>query len=105
MATRLERKLWTIEEYELMIERGILNEDERLELIRGEVVEMTPIGMRHAGCVTRIQRIFDRLPEDLATAWVQNPVLLPDDSMPQPDVTLLRGPVDPYTRRRPTTED
>jgi Uma2 family endonuclease len=61
--------------------------------------------MRHAGCVTRLQRIFDRLPEAVATAWVQNPILLPDNSMPQPDIALLRGPVDPYTERRPTAAD
>jgi Uma2 family endonuclease len=105
MATGLPLKLWTIDEYEEMIARGILGEDDRVELIRGEIVEMTPIGMRHAGCVTSVQRIFDRLPEDLASAWVQNPVRLPNGSMPQPDITLLKGPVGPYKKRRPIAED
>jgi len=105
VATGLPLKLWTVDEYEEMIEMGILDEDDRVELIRGEIVEMTPIGMRHAGCVTSVQRIFDRLPEDLASAWVQNQVRLPNGSMPQPDITLLRGPVGPYKKRRPVAED
>ena len=54
MAPSLRRRRFTVEEYHEMVRAGILSEDDRLELIDGEIVEMTPIGRRHALCVYRI---------------------------------------------------
>jgi Uma2 family endonuclease len=105
MLTGLARKLWTIDEYERMIEEGILDKDDRVELIKGEVVEMTPIGVRHAACVTNLEALFYKLPESLVTVRGQNPIQLPDDSEPQPDVVLLKGHRSLYARRRPTADD
>jgi Uma2 family endonuclease len=105
MATGLARKLWRIEDYELMIERGILDEDDRVELIRGEIVEMTPIGFRHVNCVINLDALLHRLPEKDVTVSIQNPIQLPNDSVPQPDVALLNGHRSRYTGRRVTSED
>jgi Uma2 family endonuclease len=105
MAVELVRKLWTIEEYEMMIEKGVLTKDNRVELIKGEIVEMAPIGMRHAYCVAALSRIFSRLPENVAVVWVQSPIQLPNDSEPEPDVALLRGPLQSYAHRRATAQD
>jgi Uma2 family endonuclease len=52
------RRLFTVEEYHRMAEAGILGADERVELIEGEIVQMAPIGPRHAGCVINLNRLF-----------------------------------------------
>lgn len=54
MAIQVSRRLFTVTEYYRMAESGILSEDDRVELINGEIIEMTPIGARHSGCVNRI---------------------------------------------------
>ncbi|MDQ3928936.1 MAG: Uma2 family endonuclease [Chloroflexota bacterium] len=72
-----------------MAEAGILSEDDRVELIEGEILEMAPIGLRHARCVNNLTRAFSRL-VDQVVLQVQNPILLDPDSEVQPDITLLR---------------
>ena len=74
MAVTLTKRRFTVEAYHRMVEAGILAEDDRVELIRGEVVEMTPIGRRHAGCVDRLTRLFTSRLGDRAIVRVQNPV-------------------------------
>jgi Uma2 family endonuclease len=81
---------FTVDEYERMGEAGILTEDSRVELICGDIVAMSPIGARHASCVTRLIQLLVRraLKDILVTA--QNPVRLSGDSEPQPDLMLMR---------------
>lgn len=105
MAASLPRKLWTVGEYEQLVEKGVLDEDDRVELIRGEIVEMAPVGTRHISCVINLQALFHRLSPDIVTVSVQNPVRLPNDSEPQPDVALLKGPRSRYKEHRPSSED
>jgi Uma2 family endonuclease len=105
MATGLARKLWSIEEYERMIELGILNKNHHVELIRGEIVEMAPIGLRHVACVSRLQEIFYNLLGMSVTIFGQSPVRLPNDSEPEPDVSILRRREDHYEMLRPTPQD
>ena len=57
MAVTLRRRRFTLDEYHRMGETGILGPDDRVELIEGEIIEMSPIGSRHAGTVARIQRL------------------------------------------------
>src|SRR5262245_60244973 len=105
MALPMPHKLFTIDEYEQMIEAGILHEDDRVELLRGEIVEMAPIGLKHSGCVARLEQLLHEQIGRKAIVWAQNPILLPDDSMPEPDVVLLKWRDDFYTESRPTPED
>src|SRR5437588_1580611 len=105
MAVGLIRKLWTVAEYEEMIEKGILDKYDRVELIRGEIVEMAPIGVRHASCVNDLNALFGRLLDETVIVSVQNPIVLPNDSEPQPDIALLKGHRSLYRRKRPTAED
>jgi len=105
MAVQLQRKLFTIEEFERMIATGVLAEDDRLELIRGEIVEMTPIGLDHMVCVSRLNLLFHELLGRKALAWVQNAIQLARDSRPEPDVALLRWRDDLYTAKYPTATD
>ncbi len=71
-------------------------EDDRVELIDGQVVEMSPIGDRHASCVRRLNGLFARQLLDVAVIDVQNPVVLGRRDAPQPDVTLLVPRADAY---------
>ncbi len=106
MAIQLERHLFTLEEYERMVEAGVFDEDARVELIRGEIVEMAPIGLPHAACVARLTKALEKRAGDTAIVWPQNnPIWLLDDSRPEPDVTLLRWREDYYGGKRPTPED
>lgn len=105
MALDLKRRRFTVQEYHQMAQAGILGEDDRVELIEGEIVEMTPIGRRHASCVARLVHRFGRELRDAAVIWPQNPVRLGEDSEPEPDLALLRPRADFYASGHPGPED
>ncbi len=88
-----------------MAEAGILHEDDRLELIKGEIVEMAPIGSNHAGRVKRMNNLLSQVVGNAAIIGVQDPIHLWDDTEPEPDLTLLRPREDFYTQSHPTPED
>jgi hypothetical protein len=101
----LTRRRFNVDEYYAMARAGILAEDERVELLDGEVVVMTPIGIRHADCVRRLIDTFSRRFARRAILQVQNPVRLDGYSEPEPDVALLRPPLDRYAGAHPKPED
>jgi Uma2 family endonuclease len=74
MSIQVSRRLFTAKEYHQMLEAGILSEDDRVELIAGEIVEMVPIGSRHAACVDRLNRLFSRYLEERAIVRVQGKI-------------------------------
>jgi len=84
---------------------GVFAPEARLELIEGEIVEMAPIGSPHAGTVKILTRQFTRQAGDLAIVSVQDPVMVGDRSMPQPDLALLKPRADSYTRSHPTAAE
>jgi Uma2 family endonuclease len=90
MAVQLSRRVFTVHEYHLMGKAGILTEDDRVELLDGEIVQMTPIGSRHAYCVDRLTQLLVEGLARRALVRVQSPVRLSEHSEPQPDVALLR---------------
>ena len=99
------RRFFTVAEYDRMIQAGIFAEDDRLELIDGEILTMSPIGSRYAACVRRLQRFFTQQLGDQVFADVQNPLLLDDSSEPQPDVVLLKDRADLYATEHPRPGD
>jgi Uma2 family endonuclease len=106
MAVPLKRRRFTLDEYHRMGEVGILHEDSRVELIEGEIIEMAPIGSRHAATVARIHAFFAARLGDRATVWSQNPVILPrHESEPQPDLMLLERRADFYASALPEPAD
>jgi Uma2 family endonuclease len=106
MAVAVRRRRFTLDEYHRMGEVGILHEDDRVELIEGEIIEMTPIGSRHAATVARINLFFSIRVADRAVVWGQNPLLLPRfESEPQPDVILLAHRPDFYASALPEPPD
>ncbi|GIX47759.1 MAG: hypothetical protein KatS3mg131_1970 [Candidatus Tectimicrobiota bacterium] len=76
-----------------------------MELIEGEIVEMAPVGSRHAGQVNRLNRLLSRLVGERAIVSVQNPVRLGEHSEPQPDLALLKPREDFYAAAHPGPED
>ena len=88
-----------------MSEAGILSEDDRVELIEGEIVKMSPIGSLHAGCVKRLIALFSPLSGKVAIISVQDPIRLDQYSEPQPDIALLKPRADFYANSHPTPDD
>src|SRR5262245_8708891 len=106
MAIVLKTHRFTVDEYHRMGEVGIFSEDDRVELLAGEVVEMSPIGPLHAGTVGRLTALCSSRLGGEAMVWIQNPLLLrTEDSVPQPEVTLLRPRPDFYTNSHPEAQD
>ena len=99
------RHRWTVAEYHRMGEVGLLNEDSRVELIDGEIMEMAPIGSEHGGKVNRFIYLFSKIFGDKAIIAAQNPVILGGYGEPQPDVAVLRWREDYYERAHPHAED
>jgi Uma2 family endonuclease len=87
----IRRRRFTAEEYHLMGEAGIFGEGERVELIEGEVVQMNPIGSRHAACVRILTRLLGRSLDDEFFLDVQNPVKINGGLEPQPDLMVVRA--------------
>lgn len=104
MAVPLLRRRFTVHEYHQMAEAGILTEDDRVELIEGEIVDMAPIGSQHAASVARLTVLFSRV-QGRGIVWVQNPIRLGEHSEPQPDLTLLKPRADFYAKAHPGPED
>jgi Uma2 family endonuclease len=101
----ITKKLFTVDEFERMAEVGILSEDCRYELIRGEVMEIARPGSPHASRVKRLIRLFtSRLGESVIVS-VQDPVVLDRYSAPVPDVALLRSRDDFYASAHPSPDD
>jgi Uma2 family endonuclease len=105
MSVQMQRRLFTVQEYHLMGEAGILNEDDRVELIEGEIIQMAAIGTRHATCVRRLIRQFRQLPEESAILDVQNPIQLTERTEPQPDLVLLQPRADYYETAHPVPSE
>jgi Uma2 family endonuclease len=105
MSAALDRYSFTAEEFERMGEAGIFRQGARLELIDGEIFEMSPIGNAHAACVKFLNRLLSRLFGDVLIIGVQDPVRLSDFSEPQPDLSLLRWRDDDYRERHPAPAD
>lgn len=101
MPTELLRRLFTVEEYERMVQADILTAAERVELLNGEIVEMSPIGTRHAACVNCLNKLFSQQVGENALVSVQNPIHLSDYSEPQPDLALLQPRPDFYATAHP----
>ena len=89
--TRVRQRRFTVDEFHRMAEAGILHEDDRVELLGGEIVEMSPIGGRHAACVREINRLLGRQVGDDLRVDVQSPVRLDEYGAPQPDLAVIRA--------------
>ncbi len=99
------RHRFTVAEYHRMGTAGLFGDNARTELIDGDLIDMAPIGSRHADFVNRLVRLLVRGVGDEITVSVQNPLRLSDHSEPEPDLALLRPRQRPYAEAHPGPED
>ena len=95
------RRRFTVAEYYAMAEAGILTQQDRVELLDGDIVLMAPIGNRHAFCVDWLNRFWVLALAERAIVRIQNPVRLNDSSEPEPDIALLGWRDDFYVSGHP----
>jgi Uma2 family endonuclease len=105
MTVAILLKQFTVSDYARMRETGILAEDDRVELIAGEVRQMSPIGPFHAAIVKRLNAVLSRLIDETVIVSVQDPIQLDDQSEPQPDLALLQYRDDYYAHAHPVADD
>ena len=96
---------WTVAQYQRMIAEGILEEDERLELLFGKIIHMSPVGKLHAACVSRLAKYFIQGHADRFSCRQEQPIVLNDDTQPQPDYVLARYREDDYAAAHPGPDD
>ena len=102
MSVQFARHYFTVGEYERMGETGVFAPDDRVELVEGEIIEMSPVGSRHAACVDVVANILHEQLRGKAIVRVQSPIVLDDFSEPQPDVSLLKFREDFYRDAHPS---
>lgn len=90
------RRPFTVAEYLYMIETGVFDPEERIELIEGEILTMSAIGSAHAACVNKLNMLFTGRFASTHIVIAQNPVHLNEQSRPQPDLMLLPARADFY---------
>ena len=104
-APTITKRRFSVKEYYLMAEAGILSPRDRVELIDGEIVQMAAIGSYHAACVDTLTRLFMETLGRRVIVRVQNPVRLGERSEPEPDIALLRPRADAYRDAHPGPDD
>lgn len=103
MAVALVRHRFTVDDYHQMAAAGILTDEDRVELIEGEIIAMSPIGGPHANCVDALTRLFAPLAGTEARLRVQNAIRLSEHTEVQPDISIVRERV--YGRDLPGAAD
>ena len=101
----IQKHRLTVEEYHRMGEAGILGPQDRVELIEGEIIDISPIGSNHAGTVNYLNQVLFAALQENAIISPQNPIILNDRNEPEPDIVLLKPRKDFYRQSHPTPND
>ena len=99
------RRKFTIEEYHQLVDLGFFTENDRIELIRGEILEMASKRTPHSVCNSLLWKKLYDLVGKQAEIRVQEPITLPSNSEPEPDVVIAQKEADNYLSAHPTAED
>lgn len=94
--TIITAKRFTLEEYHRLADLGFFSEDDRVELIRGEIIQMAAKGTAHTNCCRNLLRELAALIAGQAELQCQDPITLPSNSEPEPDFVILRQRDDNY---------
>lgn len=105
MSMPATRHRFTLDDWRQMVDAGVFREDRRLELLDGEIYDMTPIGSSHHGVVNFLTRFWTSRLGTQAVVSVQGPVTAPPRSEPQPDVAVLRDRADFYRTAHADPDD
>ena len=97
----VSRRLLSVADYHRMAEAGILGEDDRVELLEGQLIAMAPVGPRHALAVDALTDLLSHALSPPARLRVQNPVTLNGRTEPQPDIAVVRLPWRGYPGAHP----
>ena len=103
--TTTEIRLWSVDEYHRMIETEILTTDDQVELIEGQIIQMSPQQPPHAATTQRSYKYLNRLLADLADLRIQLPITLRPNSEPEPDIAVVRIDAREYFDGHPTPDD
>lgn len=95
---------WSLSDYHAIVETGLLD-DRKVELVRGEIIEMSPEGAPHSSYCSEIGEYLRRLLGDRAKVREAHPITLPNDSEPEPDIAIVRTRSTLYRDRHPYPED
>ena len=95
----------TLEQYQLMIESGVLTEENNVELILGHLIEKMPVTTQHAATVRKVRHYFSKRFSDEYEITSENPIELPNNSQPEPDCVIALFREDFYVDRHPTPPD
>ncbi len=95
---------WTLQDYHQMIDTGILD-DRQVELLRGEIIEMSPEGVPHSFYCRETGEYLRQLLGDRARISEAHPITLPNNSEPEPDIAIVRTPASLYRERHPQPDD
>lgn len=98
-------KRFTVDEYHRLEELGFFTENERVELIKGEIFEMVAKGTAHSVCITRLYRELFKLIGEQAILRGQEPITLSENSEPEPDMVIAKNQPDDYLANHPTPSD
>jgi Uma2 family endonuclease len=101
----IPRHKLSLKAYHQMARAGILDENSRVELIYGELIDMAPIGSRHAWMLSLLNKALVDAVGNAAIIYPQNPIALPPNSEPQPDIALLRPKASGYGDALPGAAD
>ena len=104
MVTTTRRK-FSIDEYHQLVDLGFFSENDRIELIRGEIIEMSPKRTPHSVCNSLLWKQLYELIGKQAEIRVQEPIILSSNSEPEPDVVIAKKKADNYLSSHPTVED
>ncbi len=99
------RRKFTIDEYHRLVDLGFFTENDRIELIRGEIIEMAPKRTPHSVCNSQLWKQLYELIGKQAEIRVQEPIILPSNSEPEPDVVIAKKKNDNYISAHPTVAD
>ncbi|HEX8177903.1 MAG TPA: Uma2 family endonuclease [Pyrinomonadaceae bacterium] len=105
MSVQIAKRWFTVAEYERMGTAGIFPEGDRVELVEGEIIAMSPVGKRHAACVDALAELLREQLQRRVIIRVQNPIQLDDYSEPQPDIVSLKRREDFYRHAHPQPAD
>ncbi|AFZ27408.1 hypothetical protein Cylst_5386 [Cylindrospermum stagnale PCC 7417] len=103
--TVVTAKRFTISEYHRLAELGFFEENDRVELIKGEIIQMVAKGRPHSVCNTRLYRELFKIVVEKATIRGQEPIIISDNSEPEPDLAIVQNHPDDYLANHPSPAD
>lgn len=101
----VNNKKFTINTYQKLVETDFFQPTERIELIKGEIIEMAAKGTAHETCLRKLLKQLFTVIGEQAIIQCQSPILIPPDSQPEPDIALLKNRDDYYSLNHPQPED